>query len=97
MLNEASISFASFDILSDEEVRQGLKQYSSWPTYPQLYVHGSLIGGVDIVAEMKALDTTRDQWYEEFFERLKKYGEEARKALGDNGKPGKENRPPGSL
>lgn len=61
MLNEASISFAAFDILSDEEVRQGLKQYSSWPTYPQLYVHGSLIGGVDIVAEMKAEGDLKEQ------------------------------------
>jgi len=52
ILNEASIQFSSFDILSDEDVRQGLKKYSNWPTYPQLYVKGKLIGGLDIVKEL---------------------------------------------
>ena len=42
----------SFDILSDEEVRQGLKEYSKWPTYPQLYSKGKLIGGLDIIKEL---------------------------------------------
>ena len=51
-LNSANIPFSSFDILTDEEVRQGLKTYSDWPTYPQLYVHGELVGGLDIVEEM---------------------------------------------
>lgn len=46
------VSYETFDILSDEEVRQGLKIYSDWPTYPQLYVKGELIGGLDIVKEM---------------------------------------------
>ncbi|CAN0190094.1 unnamed protein product [Bubo scandiacus] len=60
ILNKHGISFSSFDIFSDEEVRQGLKTYSNWPTYPQLYVAGELIGGVDIVKELEAsgeLDT----------------------------------------
>ncbi len=39
--------------MSDEEVRQGLKEYSKWPTYPQLYVDGELVGGLDIVKELK--------------------------------------------
>ena len=52
MLNDAKISYGSFDILSDNEVRQGLKEYSEWPTYPQLYVGGTLIGGLDIIKEM---------------------------------------------
>ncbi len=43
------VDFKSFDILSDDEVREGLKKFSNWPTYPQLYVNGELIGGVDIV------------------------------------------------
>jgi glutaredoxin-related protein len=43
------VKFGHFDILEDEEVRQGLKAYSNWPTYPQLYVRGELIGGLDIV------------------------------------------------
>lgn len=53
-LKEESISFGSFDILSDDEVRQGLKTYSNWPTYPQLYHNGELIGGCDIILEMRA-------------------------------------------
>ncbi|MBW04896.1 Glutaredoxin-3, partial [Eschrichtius robustus] len=43
------VEYETFDILEDEEVRQGLKTYSNWPTYPQLYVKGELVGGLDIV------------------------------------------------
>ncbi|XP_072485187.1 glutaredoxin-3 isoform X3 [Notamacropus eugenii] len=60
ILNKHNIQFSSFDIFSDEDVRQGLKMYSNWPTYPQLYVSGELIGGLDIVKELEAsneLDT----------------------------------------
>ena len=49
LLSCFSVKFGTFDILSDEEVRQGLKKFSNWPTYPQLYVNGQLIGGLDIV------------------------------------------------
>ncbi|TPX62089.1 hypothetical protein PhCBS80983_g00738 [Powellomyces hirtus] len=52
LLKEHNVEYSTFDILEDEEVRQGLKTYSSWPTYPQLYVKGELIGGLDIVREM---------------------------------------------
>lgn len=52
-LKEEGIDFGSFDILTDEEVRQGLKVYSNWPTFPQLYYKGDLIGGCDIVLELK--------------------------------------------
>lgn len=48
------VSYGTFDILQDEEVRQGLKTYSDWPTYPQLYVNGDLMGGLDIIKEMLA-------------------------------------------
>jgi glutaredoxin-related protein len=48
-----SLEFDTFDILTDEEVRQGLKTYSNWPTYPQVYIKGELIGGVDIIRELK--------------------------------------------
>lgn len=48
------MKYDTFDILTDEEVRQGLKTYSDWPTYPQLYVDGELIGGLDIIKEMLA-------------------------------------------
>lgn len=49
ILKDHSVQYSSFDILSDEEVRQGLKTYSNWPTYPQVYVNGDLIGGLDIL------------------------------------------------
>ncbi|VAH16881.1 unnamed protein product [Triticum turgidum subsp. durum] len=52
-LRGAGISFGSFDILSDEEVRQGLKTYSNWPTFPQLYYKSELMGGCDIVLELE--------------------------------------------
>ena len=58
ILQGQSIPFASFDILTDEDVRAGLKVYSDWPTYPQLYVNGSLVGGLDIVKEMVASSET---------------------------------------
>lgn len=52
LLARQNITYKSFDILSDEAVRQGLKEYSKWPSYPQLYVNGDLLGGLDIVTEM---------------------------------------------
>nr|XP_002127851.1 glutaredoxin-3 [Ciona intestinalis] len=52
ILNEHKCKYSTFDILQDQEVRQGLKEFSNWPTYPQLYVNGELIGGLDIVKEM---------------------------------------------
>ena len=52
LLQKNSVAFSFFDILTDEEVRAGLKTYSNWPTYPQLYVKGTLVGGLDIVKEM---------------------------------------------
>lgn len=53
LLNDTGIKYDTFDILQDEEVRQGLKKFSNWPTYPQLYVNGELIGGLDILKELK--------------------------------------------
>jgi Grx4 family monothiol glutaredoxin len=53
LLRDDGVEFDSFDILKDDEVRQELKRFSNWPTYPQLYVKGSLVGGLDIVTEMK--------------------------------------------
>lgn len=51
ILNNLNVDFWTFDILNDEEVRQGLKIYSDWPTYPQLYLDGDLIGGLDVINE----------------------------------------------
>jgi len=52
ILKQQGVEFETFNILADPEVRQGLKEYSSWPTYPQLYVDGKFVGGCDIVTEM---------------------------------------------
>ena len=52
LLQEAKVQFTTFDILKDEEVRQGLKTFSNWPTYPQLYGDGKLLGGLDIMKEL---------------------------------------------
>jgi len=61
ILQTNQIPFSTFDILSDEEVRTGLKTYSDWPTYPQLYVSGTLTGGLDIVKEMVAQGDLKSQ------------------------------------
>ena len=52
ILNHVGVSFNTFNILSDMDIREGVKQFSKWPTYPQLYVKGQLIGGNDIITEM---------------------------------------------
>ena len=49
LLRERSIRYGFFNILADDDVRQGLKEFSDWPTFPQLYVEGELVGGLDIV------------------------------------------------
>eukprot|EP00993_Chasmostoma_nieuportense_P003914 NODE_4607_length_764_cov_23.902669_g4448_i0.p1 GENE.NODE_4607_length_764_cov_23.902669_g4448_i0~~NODE_4607_length_764_cov_23.902669_g4448_i0.p1 ORF type:complete len:230 (-),score=78.46 NODE_4607_length_764_cov_23.902669_g4448_i0:74-709(-) len=53
ILDATGIPYDTFDILTNEEARQGLKVMSKWPTYPQLYVNGELVGGIDIVQELK--------------------------------------------
>lgn len=60
IVQSLDVQFDTFDILSDEEVRQGLKTFSNWPTYPQVYVKGSLIGGLDIVKELHELGELSD-------------------------------------
>ena len=52
ILSKAGVPFQSYNILDDMELRQGLKKFSDWPTFPQLYVRGELVGGCDIVREM---------------------------------------------
>ncbi|KAJ6468657.1 glutaredoxin [Mycena vitilis] len=52
LLKQQGVAFSSFDILQDEDVRQGLKKLNDWPTFPQLIVNGELVGGLDIVQEM---------------------------------------------
>ncbi len=52
MLKYLDLDFASANVLEDEELRQGIKDYADWPTIPQLYIKGEFIGGADIVREM---------------------------------------------
>lgn len=52
IINDTGVAYDTFDILTDEAVRQGLKTFSNWPTYPQVYVNGELIGGLDIIKEL---------------------------------------------
>lgn len=52
ILKKEGAAFETFNILADPDIRQGLKEYSSWPTFPQLYVGGKFVGGCDIVTEM---------------------------------------------
>lgn len=47
-----ALKYNHFNIFEDNEIREGLKKYSNWPTYPQLYVKGKLVGGIDIVQEL---------------------------------------------
>ena len=52
ILKIINLKFSSVDVLKDEKIRQGIKEFSDWPTIPQLYVKGKFIGGCDIVKEM---------------------------------------------
>lgn len=52
ILKHLDINFTTFNILEDMDIRQGLKEYSNWPTFPQLYFKGKLVGGNDIITEM---------------------------------------------
>lgn len=52
ILNELGASFKDVDVLEDEGIRQGIKEYGNWPTIPQLYVNKELVGGSDIMMEM---------------------------------------------
>ena len=52
ILNALGMSFETFDVLSDAAIRQGVKDYSEWPTIPQVYVKGEFMGGSDILIEM---------------------------------------------
>jgi monothiol glutaredoxin len=52
ILSELGVKFKGIDVLTDPEIRQGIKEFSSWPTIPQLYVKGEFVGGCDIIREM---------------------------------------------
>jgi len=52
VLNYMGVEFADVNVLADETIRQGIKEFSDWPTVPQLYVKGEFVGGCDIITEM---------------------------------------------
>ena len=52
ILDHLGVEYGSVDVLQDQGIRQGIKQYSDWPTIPQLYVKGEFVGGCDIIREM---------------------------------------------
>jgi len=52
ILNHVGVKFTTYDVLSDPDLREGIKEFSDWPTIPQLYVKGEFIGGCDIIREM---------------------------------------------
>jgi monothiol glutaredoxin len=64
VLNYMGVDFADVNVLADEEIRQGIKDYSDWPTIPQLYVKGEFVGGCDIITEM-TLSGELDQLFDD--------------------------------
>lgn len=64
VLNFMGVEFRDVNVLADEGIRQGIKDYSDWPTIPQLYVKGEFVGGCDIVTEM-TLSGELDQLFDE--------------------------------
>ncbi|SFB80790.1 Grx4 family monothiol glutaredoxin [Tropicimonas isoalkanivorans] len=64
VLNYMGVDYADVNVLADEDIRQGVKDYSDWPTIPQLYVKGEFVGGCDIVTEM-TLSGELDQLFEQ--------------------------------
>ena len=54
ILKSWKVPFQSFDVLSDESIRQGIKDYANWPTIPQLYINKEFVGGSDVVDEMSS-------------------------------------------
>ncbi len=64
VLNFMGVEFADVNVLADDAMRQGIKDYSDWPTVPQLYVKGEFVGGCDIITEM-TLSGELDQLLEE--------------------------------
>lgn len=52
LLEACGAKFAGVDVLADQEIREGIKQFSNWPTIPQLYIKGQFIGGCDIIVDL---------------------------------------------
>jgi monothiol glutaredoxin len=52
ILNSLGVPFETLDVLEDSEIRQGIKDYSNWPTIPQVYINGKFVGGSDVLIEL---------------------------------------------
>ena len=61
ILNSLGVEFATFDVLSDFDVREGIKEYSEWPTIPQVYLKGEFLGGSDILIEMYNSESLKEK------------------------------------
>ena len=61
ILNSLGVEFSTFDVLSDFDVREGIKEYSEWPTIPQVYLKGEFLGGSDILIEMYNSGTLKEK------------------------------------
>lgn len=60
ILNSFGVPYETFDVLSDYDIRQGIKEYSNWPTIPQVYINGEFVGGSDILIEMYQKDELKE-------------------------------------
>ena len=61
ILNSLGVEFSTFDVLSDFEIREGIKEFSDWPTIPQVYLKGEFLGGSDILIEMYNSGTLKEK------------------------------------
>ena len=61
ILNSLGVAFDTFDVLSDFEIREGIKEFSEWPTIPQVYLKGEFLGGSDILIEMYNSGTLKEK------------------------------------
>ena len=68
IVSSYGVPFETFNVLEDDEIRQGIKDYGDWPTIPQLYIDGELVGGSDIVAKMHESGELNDMLTEAFEE-----------------------------
>ncbi len=61
ILNSLGVEFSTFDVLSNFEIREGIKEYSNWPTIPQVYLKGEFLGGSDILIELYNSGTLKEK------------------------------------
>ena len=61
ILNSLGVEFSTFDVLTDFEIREGIKEYSEWPTIPQVYLKGEFLGGSDILIELYNSGTLKEK------------------------------------